>query len=88
MKKTIIGSVMTLSGVLIVVGIIISAALFAPSITSWSGSKLWFAIFGAPQYGSDVVQSLFLGVPFIAGLVLAGAGMIILLIEYFHRENW
>ncbi len=88
MKKIIIGSVFTLSGIIVVVGIIMAAAWFAPSITSWSGSKLWFAIFGAPQYGSDVVQSLFLGVPFVAGVVLAGAGLLILLVEYFRRDNF
>lgn len=88
MKKTIIGSVMLLSGTITVVGIIMAAAMFAPSISSWSGSKLWFAIFGAPQYGSEVVQSLFLGVPFVAGVVLAGAGLIILLLELLRRDNW
>lgn len=62
MKKTIIGLLM-LAGVIITMSIIIAAALYVPSITAWSGSKLWYAIFGAKQYGNEVVQSLFLGVP-------------------------
>lgn len=86
MKKTIIGSVLMLSGVLIITGIIIAASLYVPSLTSWSGSKLWFAIFGAKQYGNEAVQSLFLGVPFIVGLILFAAGLIILIKEYFVHE--
>jgi len=62
--------------------IIIAAAIYVPTITSWSGSKLWFAIFGAKQYGNEVVQSLFLGVPFVIGLILTGIGLIILVREY------
>jgi hypothetical protein len=86
MKKTVIGGIFLLSGVLTTMSIIISAAIYAPHITSWSGSKLWFAIFGAKQYGSEVIQSLFLGTPFIFGIVLAILGLIILGKEYFCQE--
>lgn len=87
MKKVVIGGILMLSGVLTVMGIIISAAIYATSITEWSGSKLWYAIFGAKQYGSEVVQSLFLGVPFIIGMALAVTGLIILGIAFFEGEK-
>lgn len=74
-----------LSGILTTMGIIISASIYAPSITSWSGSKLWFVIFGARQYGSETVQSLFLGVPFVIGLALIIIGLVILVKEYFNE---
>lgn len=87
MKKTVIGGILMLSGVLTTISIIVTAAIYAPSITSWSGSKLWFAIFGAKQYGNEVIQSLFLGAPFIIGIILAIAGLIILGKEYFNEEK-
>jgi len=88
MKKTVIGGILMLSGVLITISIIVAAAIYAPSISSWSGgSKLWFAIFGAKQYGNEVIQSLFLGTPFIIGIILAIAGLIILGKEYFNEEK-
>lgn len=85
MKRTIIGGIIMLSGVLTTLSIVIAAAIYVPTITAWSGSKLWFAIFGSKQYGNEVVQSLFLGVPFVIGLMLSGIGFIILMREYFNR---
>jgi len=38
-KKTIIGSVFMLAGVIINMSIIITAAVYASNITSWSGPK-------------------------------------------------
>lgn len=87
MKKTVIGGILLLSGIITTIGIILAAAIYAPSITSWSGSKLWFAIFGAKRYGNEVIQSLFLGAPFIIGIILAIIGLIILGIEYFNEEK-
>jgi hypothetical protein len=83
MKRTIIGGVFMISGVLTTLSIIIAASISVPNITSWSGSKLWFAIFGARQYGNEVVQSLFLGTPFFIGLVVTVIGLLILVKEYF-----
>jgi hypothetical protein len=85
MKKIIIGSVLMLSGILISIGIIIAAAVIMPSMTGWSGSKLWFAIFGEEQLNGQAVQSLFLGFPFILGILLSVAGFAILVIEYFKK---
>ena len=87
MKKTVIGGIIMLSGVLTTLCIILSAAIYTPNITSWSGSKLWFAIFGAKKYGNEVIQSLFLGTPFVIGIILAIIGLIILGKEYFNDDK-
>lgn len=87
MKKIIIGSVFMLSGIIISMGIIIAAVIYLPSINGWSGSKLWFAIFGAEAYGNQVSQSLFLGLPFSIGIILSITGLVILLKQYFHKED-
>jgi len=87
MKKAIIGSVIMLSGVIITMSIIIVAALYLPNITGWSGSKLWYAIFGAKQYGNEVAQSLFLGVPFVIGIIFVALGLIILAVEFLKKEK-
>ncbi|WP_408891948.1 hypothetical protein [Paenibacillus taichungensis] len=83
MKKVIIGGILLFTGSLISLAIILAAALSVPSLTAWSGSKLWYAIFGAKQYGNEVVQSLFLGFPFIVGVILFVIGLIVLVREYF-----
>ena len=87
MKRTIIGCMMVSCGVMIVSSIFIAAAIFAPSMTSWSGSKLWFAIFGARQFGNEVVQSLFIGIPFIIGLLMVAAGLLISAVEYVKGDK-
>ncbi|MFS0855919.1 hypothetical protein [Paenibacillus taichungensis] len=86
MKKVIIGGILLFTGALISLAIILAAALYVPSITAWSGSKLWYAIFGAKQYGNEVVQSLSLGFPFIVGVILFVIGLIVLVREYFIKN--
>ena len=66
--------------------IIVVAALYIPSMSSWSGSQLWYAIFGGKQYGDEVVESLFLGVPFVIGVLLSILGLVILVMEYFEKS--
>ena len=87
MKKVIIGGIFMFTGALISLTIILCAALYVPSMNAWSGSKLWYAIFGAEQYGNEVVQSLFLGFPFIMGVILFVLGLIILVSEYFNKNK-
>ncbi len=83
MKRTIIGGFIMLGGLLTTLTIILSGTIFATHITAWSGkSKLWYAIFGARQYEDGVVESLFLGFPFVVGVVLTLLGLVILCIEY------
>jgi hypothetical protein len=86
MKRVFIGGIVVFTGIITSLSMIIAAAIYAPHITAWSGSKLWFAIFGARQYGNEVVQSLFLGTPFVIGLVLAAIGLIILAKDYHCRR--
>jgi len=81
MKKTIIGSVIFLSGVIISISILIAAALHLPHVTSWRGSKLWSSIFA-----TDLPNGLELGIPFIIGIVLFAVGLFILVIEYFRID--
>jgi hypothetical protein len=74
-----------LGGLLVTSTIILSGTIYATHITSWSGkSKFWHAIFGAKQYGDEVVQSLFLGVPFLLGVFLTLLGLTILGMEYYQ----
>ncbi|CAM4028558.1 hypothetical protein [Lederbergia lenta] len=87
MKRTVIGGFIMLGGLFTTLTIILAAAIYVPNITGWSGkSKLWFAIFGEKQYGDDVVESLFLGFPFIVGLLFVIFGLVILGIEYFNKS--
>ncbi|WP_044022198.1 hypothetical protein [Bacillus sp. SG-1] len=84
MQRTIIGGFFFLGGLIFAGSIIIAGSVFATSITSWSGdSKLWFAIFGDKQYGDEVVQSLFLGFPFILSILIALIGAAMLGYEYY-----
>jgi hypothetical protein len=86
MKRTVIGGFIMLGGLLTTLTIIVVAATYIPSMTSWSGSQLWYAIFGGKQYGGDVVQSLFLGLPFVVGLLMSILGLVILVMEYFNKS--
>jgi hypothetical protein len=87
-KRTIIGGFIMLSGLLVTLTIILSGTIYATHMTAWSGkSKLWHAIFGTEQYGDEVVQSLFLGFPFMLGVFFTLLGLIILVIEYYKTFN-
>lgn len=86
MKRTVIGGFIMLGGLFTTLTIIVVAATYIPSMTSWSGSQLWYAIFGGKQYGNDTVQSLFLGFPFVVGLLLSILGLVILVMEYFDKS--
>ncbi|MFS0687992.1 hypothetical protein AB1K89_01920 [Sporosarcina sp. 179-K 8C2 HS] len=81
MKRTVIGGFIMMGGVFTTLTIILVATMHIPSMTSWSGSKLWYAIFG-----NDAVQSLFLGFPFVVGLLFAILGLVILVMEYFDKS--
>ncbi|PET35963.1 hypothetical protein CN514_24930 [Bacillus sp. AFS001701] len=88
MKRVIIGGFFFLGGLFTTLTIITLAAKFIPSITTWSGkSQLWFAIFGARQFNEYTGQSLYLGFPFIIGVLLTGVGVTILAREYFYNSR-
>ena len=86
MKKTIIGSVLTLAGTWITGCIFIAAVLFVPNMSTWDGTRVWYAIFGGGPYEADLKQSMALGLPFAIGILMFAAGILILAIEYFRPE--
>ena len=86
MKKTIIGSVFMMVGVIIDISILITAALYIPNINTWRGLKIWFAIFGAKDMG-NTAQSLYLGMPFVVGFIFFILGFVILAVEYFKKDR-
>ncbi|WP_262173575.1 hypothetical protein [Saccharococcus sp. Marseille-Q5394] len=88
MKRTVIGGFVMIGGIFTTLTIILMAMMYMPSMTSWTGSQLWYAIFGEKQYygfGNEAVQSLFLGFPFVVGLLLTILGLVILAMEYFDK---
>lgn len=87
MKKVIIGASLALFGVIIDCAIIISASVYCSSLNSWSGSKLWFAVFGVTNYSNEANLSLNLGIPFVFGAILLLCGIVVLVIEYFNKEK-
>ncbi|OWR27193.1 hypothetical protein CDO73_23385 [Saccharibacillus sp. O23] len=87
MKKTIIGSVLTLAGTWITSCILVAAVLFVPNMSTWDGTRVWYAIFGGGPYEADLKQSMALGLPFAIGVLMFAAGILILAIEYFRPET-
>ncbi|MFJ5764046.1 hypothetical protein ACIP9C_01715 [Lysinibacillus sp. NPDC093210] len=79
MKRVIIGGIIMLSGLLITLSIIIIGTIYAIN----TNSKLWIAIFGRKEFGNEVVNSLFVGFPFVIGVIFSLLGFIILGYEYF-----
>ncbi len=86
MKKIVIGSVLTLAGTWIVGFIFVAAVLFVPNMSSWDGTRVWYAIFGGGPYEADLKQSMALGLPFAIGVLMFAAGIVILAIEFFRPE--
>lgn len=87
MKRTLIGGFIMFGGLFITLTIILAATIYIPNMSSWSGSQLWYAIFGGEQYENDeVVQSLFLGFPFVIGILLSILGLVLLVMEYFETS--
>lgn len=85
MKRTIIGSVIMITGAIITLSLVIIAVPYASKITEWRGSKLWFTIFGAKDLANS--QSLSMGLPFTIGIILFIIGLIILVMEYFNKDD-
>lgn len=84
MKKTIIGSVLLIAGVVQNIGIILSAALTMPYFTEWSTaypSRLWFLIFAGKSKFNDGAEGLGLGILFVLSIILMSIGLTILICE-------
>ena len=90
MKRTIIGTVLLLSGIIVVMFIILIASLALPYLTAWSNtapSKLFFLIFAGKSQFSDGADGLGLGLLFVFGTVLIILGLIILALEYLKKDK-
>ena len=87
MKKTIIGAIFMICGTIIDVGILVAASIYATTLNSWVGSKLWYSIFGVATYGNEANLSLNLGVPFIFGAIIILLGLIILISELVIKKS-
>ena len=77
MKRTVIGGFIMMGGLFTTLTIMLVATTHFPSINSWTGSKLWFVIFG---------NGLSLGFPFVVGLLFTILGLAILVMEYFDKS--
>jgi hypothetical protein len=87
MKKTIIGAVLAICGTIITTCIIITASTYCATLTSWTGSKFWYAVFGTPNLVNEVNLSLNLGLPFVFGSIILLMGVIILVVELFGKPS-
>lgn len=76
MKKTIIGSVFMLSGILATMCVIISASMLFSTVRDWNNSRLLKVIY---------VNEL--GLPFTIGIILSFIGIIMLSLEYSNKDN-
>ncbi|GGN91121.1 hypothetical protein [Saccharibacillus kuerlensis] len=87
MRKTLIGCVLTLVGAWMIGCIFIAAAIFVPNMSTWEGTRIWYAIFGDGPYEADLQQSMALGLPFAVGILILVIGLLILAVEYFRTER-
>ncbi|MBS4200127.1 hypothetical protein KHA93_10835 [Bacillus sp. FJAT-49732] len=85
MKRSIIGGFLMFNGTLICLTIIILAVNYFPKVSEYRGTELWFIIFGATDI--DNAQSLYLGIPFSAGIISFFLGFIVLIFEYFSKDK-
>lgn len=76
MKKTVIGSVFMLSGVILLFGIIVAGTI---NLTRMTG--------GLYPGLSDSIQSLSLKLPLLLAIILAISGLVILMVEYFRKTK-
>jgi hypothetical protein len=90
MKRTIIGSIFLLTGMLNLIGTIISGSIYSSMLKTWDtsyGTKLWFSIFCGASKFNDGMDGLGLNVFFIFGILLIILGLVILLKEYFNSTK-
>ncbi len=76
MKRMIIGSVLFISGILIVLSILITSTMLHDTVANWSSSRLL-----------KVVSVYELKLPFAFGIIFTIIGLLILIIEYCRKGN-
>lgn len=82
MKRTIIGGFIMFAGLLTMLTIVIVGAFHMTTLTSWSGSRLLYAIFSSANGDAN---GLSLGIPFVAGALFFVAGLAVLVTEFFEK---
>lgn len=85
MKKIVIGITFLIAGIIQTGSVIYFAIIAMPEMSSWSTrypSRLWSLIFG----GNDS-SGLALGLFFALGIVMLIFGLIVLLKEYFMKND-
>lgn len=88
MKRTVIGTVILLAGVLQTMGIIISGVIYLPHLTALYTSypsKLLFVILAGKSQFDDGADGLGLSIFFILGIIMMIFGLIILIYEYRRK---
>jgi hypothetical protein len=75
-KKTIIGSTLLFSGILVTMSILITGVMLETTVGSWNGSRLMTTI---------SVKGLAL--PFVIGIIFCLIGLLILIIELFTNKD-
>jgi hypothetical protein len=87
-KKTVIGAVILIAGVLQTMGIIISGVVYLPHLTTWLTSypsKLLFLILAGRSQFNDGADGLGLSIFFILGIIMTFLGLTILIYEYMRK---
>jgi hypothetical protein len=89
MKKVLISGIISICSAMIVAAIIISAGVYSTSLTSWSGSRFWYAIFSKRTYmnGIQVNLGMNLGPMFIISSILLLIGMLYLASQLFRTNE-
>jgi len=89
MRKTIIGAVLLIAGVLQTIGIILCGVIYLPHQNEWLStypSKLWFLIMAGKSKFSTGADGLGLGILFIFGIIMLLIGFCMLISEYI--KDW
>lgn len=81
MRFQFIGAIITLCSVLLFCTIVISGAIISVSLSEWSGTKLWYAIF---QSGGEGAGLTFL---FSLSIILFIFGTILMCWDYIKKLN-
>lgn len=72
MNRIKIGGMLMFSGTLISFAILFTASLYLPIIENWRGRQ--------------IVQGLFIGSPFVLGILLLLLGFIVLVLDLFNED--
>ena len=90
MKKTVIGAIIFLAGVVQTIGVFLCGILYLPHVTAWNTaypSKLFFLIMSGNSQFSDGADGLGLGIFFVFGIAMVLFGLGILICELAKKDK-